>query len=144
MTPSTEAAPRASTRQQILAFFDGRPGKHSTGEISTHVNAPQNTIYTTLSDMVARGELVRVSLGQYCLYGDPAAPASVPTPAAPEAATTDQAAAPADPPTQGTTEWAIWDTGELLVRVDGTTVIVSASDTRRLAAFLARCVGDEA
>lgn len=142
MTPSTEAAPRASTRQQILAYFEGRPGKHSTGEISTHVNAPQNTIYTTLSDMVARGELVRVSLGQYCLYGDPAAPAAPPA-AAPEAAA-DDAAAPAAPPTPGATEWAIWDTGELLVRVDGQTVLVSAGDTRRLAAFLARCVGDDA
>lgn len=139
MTTSSDAAPRTSARQQILAFFDGRPGKHSTGEISTHVNAPQNTIYTTLSDMVARGELVRVSLGQYCLYGDPAAPAAAAPEAAPEAA-----ADPEDPPTPGATEWAIWDTGELLVRVDGTTVIVSASDTRRLAAFLARCVGNEA
>lgn len=142
MTTSTDAAPRASTRQQILAYFEGRPGKHSTGEISTHVNAPQNTIYTTLSDMVARGELVRVSLGQYCLYGDPAAPAAPPA-AAPEAAA-DDAAAPAAPPTPGATEWAIWDTGELLVRVDGQTVLVSAGDTRRLAAFLARCVGDDA
>ena len=142
MTTSTDAAPRASARQQILAFFDGRPGEHSTGEISTHVNAPQNTIYKTLSDMVARGELVRVSLGQYCLYGDPAAPAAPPA-AAPEAAA-DDAAAPAAPPTPGATEWAIWDTGELLVRVDGQTVLVSAGDTRRLAAFLARCVGDDA
>lgn len=141
MTTSTDAAPRASTRQQILAYFEGRPGKHSTGEISAHVSAPQGTIYTTLSDMVARGELVRVSLGQYCLYGDPAAPATVA--AAPEAAA-DEAAAPVAPPTPGATEWAILDTGELLVRADGTTVIVSASDTRRLAAFLARCVGDDA
>ena len=91
--PLRDAAPRISARQQILAFFDGRPGKHSTAEISEHANASQGTIYTTLSDMVARGELVRVSLGRYCLFGDPAAPA----PAAIAAASTDDAEAPAAP-----------------------------------------------
>lgn len=119
---TTDAAPRVSTRQQILAFFDGRPGKHSTGEISEKVSASQGAIYTTIHKMLARGEIVRVQRGQYCLPTDPAT----------------KEAAPVVTPTPATLDMAIWHTGELTLRRDDAALVLMEDEVRTLIDFLQR------
>ena len=119
---TTDAAPRVPCRQQIIALLNARPGKHSVREISEQVSAPQITISTTIHKMLARGEIVRVQRGQYCLPTDPAT----------------KEAAKVVTPTPATLDMAIWHTGELTLRRDDAALALTPDEARTLIDFLQR------
>lgn len=146
---TTDAAPRASIRAQILAYMISHPGQRSTRQICEHVSASQGSIYAQLSEMVIRGELVRPAVGQYCLPTDPAATdaATVVTPTPPATSKPARAkpsppAEPAPAPEDATApiEMAIWHTGELTLRRDDAALVLMADDVRTLMEFLQRVI----
>lgn len=139
-------------RDEILAYLEAHPGEQSTADISAAVEAPQSSVYATLSALASTGEITRVATGRYALTGaatKPKAKKSVAETPPPDAASQEPATAPgawtattteepADAPLEvpELLQMGIWSTGELTLARGEQTILLQPAEVREMVQFL--------
>lgn len=141
-----------SARDQILEFLGAHPGEQSTADISAAVEAPQSSVYATLSALASTGEITRVATGRYTLTGaatkaktkksaaeTPPPDAECQEPAtAPGVWTATTTEEPADVPLEvpELLQMGIWSTGELTLARGEQSIQLAPNEVREMVQFL--------
>lgn len=131
--------------EQILDFLRSHPGEQTTADISAACECSQGTVYTSMSQLVASGEITRVRMGVYQLTSGAKkvqrAPAE-PEPIVPPSSASEE---PADAEEAESTielleplNMGIWSTGELTLARGEQTILLAPAEVREMVQFLDR------